>query len=327
MQIKILNLPALVISGLFIGSLWLSYSLPVQAKPLPDSERIKLLEEQISKSDLVATESAHRFSAGNQATPSGIVKKIIEKKPDLTESKSEVQGKLEEYLKEQKLGPLSITNPLKQVIHSAVSHGVPPNTIVLILLFPLVAAWVAFSRHVIGLAGYGIFTPAILAVVFLATGVFSGLALFVAIIFAATVSRLFLRRIKLQYLPRMALFLWFVSLTVFSLMFAASFIPLPEISVISIFPILILILLTETYMEIQIKEGMKQAASKTLITILVAVVGYWLLKTELLQRFVLLEPEVAVLAVGLFDVILGRYKGLRWLEHYRFRKLLKTPDN
>jgi len=281
----------------------------------------------MSKSDLAATESALRSSAGNEATPSGIVKKIIEKKPDLTESKPEVQGKLEEYLNEQKLGPLSITNPLKQVIHSAVSHGVPPNTIVLILLFPLVAAWVAFSRHVIGLAGYGIFTPAILAVVFLATGVFSGLALFVAIIFAATVSRLFLRRIKLQYLPRMALLLWFVSLTVFGLMFAASFFPLPEISIISIFPILILILLTETYMEIQIKEGMKQAASKTLITILVAVVGYWLLKTESLQRFVLLEPEVAVLAVGFFDVILGRYKGLRWLEYYRFRKLLKTPDN
>lgn len=322
---RIFKLLAFLIAvGLFPGLLLLK-TLPVYAQDKkPSSERLRVLEEQLEKQgDDEATTSAQAQDESASAS-SSLVKKKVEKQPDLTEPKSEVQGKLEKYLAEQPLGSLNLTNPLKHVIRLAVSKGVPANMIVLILLFPLVAAWVAFSRHVIGLAGFGIFTPAILAVVFLATGVFSGLIMFIAIILAAAFSRLFLRRIKLQYLPRMALLLWFVSLTVFGLIFIASFVPIPEIAVVSIFPILILILLAETFMEIQIKEGMMVAASKTLTTILVAVIGYWLLKTEFLQKFVLLEPEIAVLAVGFFDIILGRYRGLRWLEYYRFRQLLKT---
>lgn len=313
-----------IVFALVIGLSWPTASVTLaKPSPVPTSERIRILEQQREQVELTATPSAS-VSAQTEATTSGLVKKVVEKQPDLTEPKPEVQVKLEEYLKQQSLGPLSFTNPLKHVIRLAVARGVPANMIVLILLFPLVTAWVAFSRHVIGLAGFGIFTPAILAVVFLATGVLPGLVLFLTIIFAATFSRLFLRRIKLQYLPRLALLLWFVSLTVFGLLFLASYIPLPEITVVSIFPILILILLVENFMEIQIKEGMQSAASKSLITVLVAVAGYWLLKWELLQRFILLEPEMAVLSVGLFDIILGRYSGLRWLEYYRFRQILKV---
>jgi len=299
---------------------------PVQAatkaSPTPSSERLKLLEKELA-TVMPATASA-TASAQKEATVGAQVKKVVEKQPDLTEPKPEVQGKLEKYLREQVIEPLSFKNPLKHAIRLAVVRGVPANTIVLILLFPLVGAWVAFARHVIGLAGFGIFTPAILAVVFLATGVFSGLGVFVVIIVAATAARLILRHIKLQYLPRMAFLLWFVSLSVFGLLLGASYLPVAGISVVSIFPILILILLAETFMEVQVKEGMKQATTKTLITILVAIAGYGILKLEPLQKFVLLQPELAVILVGLFDMIIGKYGGLRLLEYYRFRRILQT---
>ena len=322
-QVLIL-LSYLTVSVLLLRLAVVNFVSPVFAQTKsPSSERLRILKEQGIKDEIETTPEA-TVSTAKEATSASLTKKVVEKEPDLTESKSEVQGKLDQYLEEQAVGTLSVTNPLKHAIRLAVARGVPTNTIVLILLFPLVAAWVTFTRHVIGLAGFGIFTPAILAVLFLATGVFSGIILFASIIFSATTARLFLRRVKLQYLPRIAFLLWFVSLTVFGLILMASFISLPGITVISIFPILILILLTETFMEVQIKEGMKQAASKTFITVLVAIGGYWFLQLEFLQKFVLLQPELSVILVGLFDIVIGKYTGLRWLEYYKFRQILKS---
>ena len=42
------------------------------------------------------------------------------------------------------------------------------------------------------------------------------------------------------------------------------------------------------------------------------------------QEWVLLNPEVAVLLILVADWVIGSYKGLRLLEVWRFRKLIKS---
>lgn len=314
---------AIVFLLVFLGQFWTVPIVYGQSQQ-PASERLKILKDlsqEFDEASISATQSADL-----QATTSALVKKVLKKEPDLTEPKPEVKGKLENILLSQKLDGFSIFNFFKHGVRLAVAYGVPANTIVLILLFPLVAAWVAFTRHVVGLAGFGIFTPAILAVVFLATGIVSGVILFASIIFASTLSRLIFKKVNLQYLPRMALLLWFVSLVVFGLLLLGSFLPITNLAIISIFPILIAILLTETFIEVQIKEGMRPAMAKTLITVMVAIGGYGILQLEFLQKFVLLQPEIFVLTVALFDIILGKYTGLRWMEYFRFRQILKLHN-
>jgi len=39
---------------------------------------------------------------------------------------------------------------------------------------------------------------------------------------------------------------------------------------------------------------------------------------------VLLNPEIALIATFIIDIILGKYIGLRFMEYNRFRKLLKN---
>lgn len=182
---------------------------------------------------LVATESG-------ESTPSGITK-LTEKKPDITEPEGAVKSKLQQLLDGQSLEPLNYSNFLRHAIHRAVSQGVPPNTIVLVLLFPVVAAIIAASRHLLGLRGFGIFTPAVLSVAFVATGLLSGILIFSVILLVATLSKFILKRLKLQYLPRMALLLWFVSLGVLALMFTSTYLNLEAITKLNIFPILILV--------------------------------------------------------------------------------------
>jgi len=101
-------------------------------------------------------------------------------------------------------------NPINHAIQRAIAQGVPENTIVLLLLLPIVAFVIAFSRNVIGIRGFGIFLPAALSIAFVATGPIVGIGLFLLIVVISTLVRMILRRlnIKLQYLPRMALILW-----------------------------------------------------------------------------------------------------------------------
>lgn len=235
----------------------------------------------------------------------------------------EIQGKLESFLTEHPPKPLTVTNFLQHAIYQAVKKGVSANTIVLILLFPLVAAIIAGSRHIIGIRGFGIFLPAVLSVVFVSTGIVEGLLLFLTIILVATLSRIFLREMKLQYLPRMALLLWFVSLGVFGILFLSPFLNLTTITSLSIFPILILILLTENFLDVQIGKSMKEAISMTFETLTIALICSFVLQLDFLQKFVLINPEITVISVALLDIFMGKYTGLRLMEYKRFKPLLQ----
>jgi len=250
-----------------------------------------------------------------------IAEEASKPKDDITQPE-QTKSRLEAVLDSQEVGELGLMNPLKVAIRKAVDGGVPPNTIVLMILFPLAAVLIAMARHIVGLAGFGIFTPAVIAVAFLATGVTVGILLFISILFVATVARMVVRKLKLPSLPRMALLLWFVSMGVLAILLASPWIRLQSLVKINIFPILLLILLAETFIEVQITRSFTAALQMTIETLVLALASFFVLSTQALQEWVLLNPEVSVLLIPVLDVLIGRYSGLRLLEMWRFRELL-----
>lgn len=261
------------------------------------------------------------------SSPSAEIEKAVittSSKPDLTQPTEETVEPLEALLNEQTLGPVWPTNPLKYAIRGAVNAGVPPNTIVLLLLLPAVAAFIAGARHLIGIRGFGIFLPAALSVVFVATGPVIGLALFLVIVIVSTVVRITLGRlkVKLQYLPRMALILWFVVLGVLGVLFAAPLIRRVDLAKVSIFPVLILALLAEDFSRVQLGKSAKTAVSLTTETLILALISYIFLTLKPVQTFALLNPEITIFSVALFDVLTGKYVGLRFIEYWKFRKII-----
>ncbi len=245
-------------------------------------------------------------------------------KSDFTQKTEETVGPLEKLLREQKLGPVLPFNPIKYAIRSAVKAGVPPNTIVLLLLLPLIAAFIAGARHIVGLRGFGIFLPAALAVVFLAIGPIIGIGLFILIVMVSTYFRLALRkvRIRLQYLPRMSLILWLVSISVLLILFLAPFLSTSTLTNVSIFPILILTLLAEDFSKVQIGKSARMAVSLATETVILSLISYSFLVMKPIQKFALLNPELLLIFVAVFNIILGKYVGLRVFEYWRYRKLI-----
>ncbi|HKC05083.1 MAG TPA: 7TM domain-containing protein [Patescibacteria group bacterium] len=245
---------------------------------------------------------------------------------DITQKSTESLGPLEMLLSEQKLGNVWPENPIKYAIRGATASGVPTNTIVLLLLLPLVAFVIAFTRNVIGIRGFGIFLPAALSVVFVATGPIVGIGLFLVIVSVSTAVRMILRKLKLklQYLPRMAFILWAVVAGVLGILFSAPFIKFPDLANVSIFAVLIMILLAEDFTRVQLGKSVRTAINLTFETLLISFISFFFLTLKPLQSYVLLNPEVSLLGVAIFDLILGKYTGLRVMEFYRFRKLIKS---
>ncbi|MFH1244307.1 MAG: 7TM domain-containing protein [bacterium] len=264
--------------------------------------------------------------SGEVATPAGIVEKAVEPKQDLTQPTVEVKSKLEQVLLDHPVGQLNWKNFLRYGVTRAVKNGVPVNTVVLILLFPLVVAMVAAARHLIGIRGAGILTPALLSVAFLATGIWAGVALFIIILLVTVVARNVLRGLKLQYLPRVSLLLWVVSGGVFVTLFLASLAELGSLVSIGIFPILILMLLAETFIDIQQGRSGSEARALILQTFFLAMISSLLLGSEIVQRAVLLYPEIIFFGVAVFDVFMGRYTGLRLSEYLMYRGIAKEDE-
>jgi hypothetical protein len=316
----------LLIITFFVSFSFLSFFLLTKNVQAQSLENATILTNIELSEDVNSTASA--TTSGKLASPSAeIVERIQEKKDqDITETTGKQKTKLETYLDENPPGPLSWNNFAQHAIREAVSNGLPVTVLVLLLLFPLIASFIAASRHIIGLRGFGIYIPAVLSVALVSTGVIEGLLIFFVIAIAAILAKRFLKVAKLSYLPRTALLLWIVSIGIFITMLVAPFINLTSLLSVNIFPILILILLAENFLDAQAKSKQTEALALTIETIVLAVVSGFLLKWEPLQRFALSEPELLIFFSGTVNILIGKFVGLRVSERFRFRSLIEEEE-
>jgi galactitol-specific phosphotransferase system IIC component len=131
-----------------------------------------------------------------------------------------------------------------------------------------------------------------------------------------------LRRLKLQYLPRTAMLLWGVSIFMIIVLIGVSFLPFSDLFTIRIFPLLIIMLLTENFLESQVTGSSSEAQQLTIETLILAILCSVVIGLEPVQQFVLLQPELTLFSVAALNMIVGRYTGLRLLEWMRFRDII-----
>ncbi len=258
-------------------------------------------------------------TSASEATPTAILTPAITPVINITEAKGmEIEYKVEKW---------NGFNILRVATGWAVNKGVSTNTLVLLLLLPLVATLVSFLHYVVGLSGYGIFMPTMIAVAFLATGVFGGLLLFALILIVSLLSNLLLRKLKLHFWPARAIGLSLISIGTFLLMVLSSFVSWIDISQISIFPILFMILLAEEFTRTQLAKSEKEAKRLMIGTIVLAVVGAVTMNFTWIQNVALNYPDLLVVLVLVINLLVGNYTGIRWMEISRFKKAIREKNN
>ena len=250
------------------------------------------------------------------ATPTATLVPTMAPVVNLTEAKS----KKIDY----EVGKWNGVNSFRWMIKLAVERGVSTSTIVLLLLLPLIATLASFLHYVVGWSGYGIFMPTMIAVAFLATGIFGGLLLFALILMMSILGNMLLKKLKIHFWPARAINLLFISVAVFGLMLLTSFVDLIDISEISIFPILFMILLAEEFVRTQLIKSKSEAKKLMLGTIVLAMGGAMVMNFGWVQNLVLKYPELVILLVLVLNLLIGNYSGIRLMEIKRFKRAIRT---
>lgn len=207
-----------------------------------------------------------------------------------------------------------------------INQGVPQETVILLLMLPIVATVIAFARQIIGIKGFGIYTPLIIAFAFLATGLKYGLALFMTILLVGTLIRLLVKRMRLLYLPRMAIVLTSVALAILLLFLEGAYSGRRGLITASIFAVLIMVTLVEKFIASQIERGARGAIILTSETLFLSIICYWIVSWLWLQNLVLLYPLWTILGAMAINIFLGKWTGLRLLEYFRFRQVIKNIE-
>lgn len=270
----------------------------------------------IKPQSVILTNTDAKYIVSTELSFDGIINKLKDQK---------INYRLLGIHSQRQLTSLKPWNFLSYLINYLVNSGVPLNTIYLLLILPIIATIVAFTRQVVGINAFGIYAPSLVAVSFLATGFQYGSLLFFMVLGLGTLGRLAARKIKLMYLPRMAIVLSLVSFATLGLFLLSIIFNKIGFLSISVFPILIMVIITEKFLAAQIEQGNRAAFTLILETFILSSACYFLANWPSLRSLILGYPEV-VLFTFLINYILGKWSGLRLIEYYRFRKVIQNVE-
>ena len=282
-------------------------------------EEFPVLDEQLIEATTEATSEATATASATQQKQDSEIEKI--KKEDVTQPEQGAErSEILRLFAKRPVDNVNLSNFFEYTVQYAVSAGVPANTILLVLLLPMLATMVAFVRHVIGLPTLGLYVPIALSITFVATGVTAGLVLLIAIILASILAKTLFKPLKIMQLPKVALSMFLVSLVIFATLIFSAKAGILVVKQLSIFPVLLLILLSERVVELQLERSLKETVQITVVTCLLGIIGFGLLTAQFIQDTVLLYPEIVLILIPA-NYLIGRYFGLRLTEYYRFSPL------
>lgn len=212
---------------------------------------------------------------------------------------------------------------LSPIINFFLSEGVPFDTVILILMLPIIATLIAFLRQVVGIKAFGIYTPLIITFAFLATnGIKYGIAIFLAVLLFGLLMRFILKPFRLLYLPRVAIMLSVVAIAILFFLVVGGNLRRTGLASVSIFPILIMITLVEKFVAVQIEKGNKTALILAFETLIISIIGYYLASWNVLIKLLATMPWVVLLTLPI-NILLGKWTGLRLNEYFRFKEVIK----
>jgi hypothetical protein len=136
------------------------------------------------------------------------------------------------------------------------------------------------------------------------------------------VTRYVLRRFRLLYLPRVAITLTVISLAMLGILVLGGYFQRTGWAAASIFPLLIMITISEKFVAAQIEKGTKTALILAGETLIVSLIGYSLISWPDFVRLLLTAPWIVLLTLPV-NIFLGKWTGLRFSEYLRFAKILR----
>ncbi|MBI5412354.1 PKD domain-containing protein [Candidatus Peregrinibacteria bacterium] len=237
-----------------------------------------------------------------------------------------LKGSLSDYrIIDEETGRISLLNSISYLVNFMIIKGIPTNTIVLLLMLPIIATLIAFFKQVIGITTFGLYLPSIITLSFLALGLKFGLTILIILTITGVLLRKALDRLPLLHIPRMAIILTISTFIILLMLAAGTILGINQLATLAVFPMLIMTSLAEKFVNVVSERGILGALVLMFEIIAVSLLCYSVVEWQFLQTLILGYPEL-ILGLIIIHYFLGRWTGLRLMEYLRFKTVMKYTE-
>ncbi len=189
-----------------------------------------------------------------------------------------------------------------------------------LLLIPVAALVVVIMRLLVGIRTSGTFMPILIALAFMQTSLWLGLAIFLGLVSAGLVIRSWLSHMNLLLVSRISAVVIVVIFLMAALAILSYRMGLDQVLTVTYFPTIILAWTIERMSILWEEEGPHEVLVQGGGSLLVAVLAYAAMSSKLVSHLTFNFPELTLSLLGII-LLLGKYTGYRLSELYRFRNM------
>ncbi len=190
----------------------------------------------------------------------------------------------------------------------------------LLLLLPIGALVVVFMRILVGLKTSGTFMPVLIALAFLQTSLIPGFVSFVSIVFIGLLLRNYLSSLNLLMVARISTIIVIVIFIIGVLSLVGYHLGFNTGMTVTFFPIIIIAWTIERMSILWEEEGAREVLVQGGGSLLVAVLAYLFMSSQLLGHLFFHFPELNLSVIALL-LLMGQYTGYKLTELRRFRSM------
>jgi len=204
-------------------------------------------------------------------------------------------------------------------------YGLPlqtQQTFMIMVMIPIGVLVILILRNLGGLQTLGTFTPVLIALAFREMQLGYGIMFFTIITALGLSLRSYLEHLKLQMLPRLSVVLTFVVVLIAAISLFSHKLGLERGLSVALFPMVILTMTIERLSITWEERGGGHAFKVAIGTLFAATLAHLLMSVPELNYFIFTFPAVLMILVG-FMLAMGRYRGYRLTELFRFKAFLK----
>ena len=189
-----------------------------------------------------------------------------------------------------------------------------------LLLIPVAALVVVLMRVLVGVRTSGTFMPILIALAFIQTTLFVGLAIFLGLIGMGLWIRSYLSHLNLLLVARVSTVIIVVILLMAALAVVSYKLGLTQVLTVTFFPTVIVAWTIERMSILWEEEGGHEVLIQGGGSLLVAVLAYLVMSHRQVEHLTFNFPELTLSLLAVI-LLLGKYTGYRLSELYRFRDM------
>jgi hypothetical protein len=191
-----------------------------------------------------------------------------------------------------------------------------------LLLIPVATFVVVVLRLLVGIKTSGTFMPVLIALAFIQTTLWVGLAIFLTLVSVGLWIRSWLSHLNLLLVARVSAVVIVVVLLMAALAVVSYKLGLDQALTVTFFPTIILSWTVERMSILWEEEGGHEVLIQGSGSLLVAMLAYLVMSIPLVAHLTFNFPELLISLLGVV-LLLGKYTGYRLSELYRFREMVK----